>query len=559
MQTTTALVPTYIPPQLADEPARLQALERYHILDTPPEEIFERILELTTSIFDAPIGLITFLDESRQWFKTRRGVELESTERRFALCATTISEARGLVVPNTLADPRFRYNPLVLGPPFLRFYAGAPLLSSDGYAIGSLGIGDIKTRDDFGPRQIDQLAKAAKLVMEQAEVRVMQRRERAEKHKFQFALNNAGMGHWHWDLSSGHFELPSTVASLIARHNQSLDIRGLHPAPADFLEFVHVHDRARVSRAFGRLRDKREPLSATFRFVLKQEVYWVEVSADFLPGDDQLIVGTARDVSDTERLRNRALRADRLHALSRLGAGVAHEINNPLSVVSTNLYLLATWYARNLDRVADKDREYVDKLIGMAQRGATRIEGVVDGMLELSRPEETGEERCDPRTVIESVLHLVESEIPPDCALNADLNETPTVRGRASTLTQVFVSLIVNAIDAVESSPPRPDGHNITVRCYNRGPDRVGIEITDTGPGLEEGYTSQIFNPFFTTKPPGKGTGLGLTIAHSIVDSLGGEITVETRNSHGTAARVYLPVDQRPKPSAPPEMRPFLR
>jgi signal transduction histidine kinase len=555
---TTALVPAYTPPQPANEKARLQALERYKILDTAPEEAFENIVEVATIMFDAPIGLITFLDESRQWFKAKRGINLTSSDRRIAFCASTILESHGLIVPDTLDDPRFRYNPFVSGAPYLRFYGGVPLVSADGYAMGSLGVADVRPRHDSGAEQLVRLTKLAKLVMDQVELRLLQARLRSEKQKLQFAMTNAGMGHWMWDMSTGDFELPNTIASLLTRHDHPVNI-GLHEAPEDFLELVHGHDRARIRRLFIELRHKRVPISATFRIVLHDEVYWVEVSADYSPDDPQLIIGTARDVTDTERLRNQALRADRLHALSRLGAGVAHEINNPLSVISTNLYLLATWYKRNREWVTEKDREYVDKLISMAQRGAERVEHVVDAMLELSRPEETGEERTDPRAVLESVVHLVQSEVPPDCALHADLEQTPTVRGRASTLTQVFVSLLVNAIDAVESSPPRPGGHSISVKSRPQGLERVLIEISDTGPGLGAEQSAQIFNPFFTTKSPGKGTGLGLAIAHSIVDSLGGEITIETCNGYGTSARVSLPVDRRPLAAKPTENRPFLR
>lgn len=128
-----------------DEPQRLDALRRLLILDTPPEERFDRIVSFAADEFDAPIALVSLVDRDRQWFKARVGLEVCETSRDAAFCAHAILEPEVMVVEDALADPRFADNPLVLGPPHIRFYAGSPL-EVHGRRVGTLCVIDVRPR-----------------------------------------------------------------------------------------------------------------------------------------------------------------------------------------------------------------------------------------------------------------------------------------------------------------------------------------------------------------------------------------------------------------------------
>jgi len=152
------------------ETARLAALNRYAILDTEPEQSFDDLVVLASFVCRTPIATLSLVDDHRQWFKSKVGVEIRETPRDISFCAHAIQQEELFVVPDALADPRFKDNPLVLGDPHIRFYAGAPLIDEDGYALGTLCVMDRQ------PRELDDTQKEAlfslrRLALSQIELR----------------------------------------------------------------------------------------------------------------------------------------------------------------------------------------------------------------------------------------------------------------------------------------------------------------------------------------------------------------------------------------------------
>jgi GAF domain-containing protein len=154
----------------ANEEARLIALDKYAILDTDPEQSFDDLTLLASYVCETPIALISLVDEDRQWFKSRVGLGAAETSRDIAFCSTAILQSDVFVVPDALADERFRDNPLVVSDPHIRFYAGAPLINEDGYALGTLCVVDRAPRE-LAPEQKDALKALGRLVLAQLEFR----------------------------------------------------------------------------------------------------------------------------------------------------------------------------------------------------------------------------------------------------------------------------------------------------------------------------------------------------------------------------------------------------
>lgn len=134
-----------------NEEERLAALHALLILDTPPEQRFDRIVSFAATEFEVPIALLSLIDSDRQWFKSRHGLDVCETPREVAFCAHALQRADPLVVPDATRDARFADNPLVTGPPGIRFYVGAPLALPDGVVLGTLCIADVE------PRELDAL------------------------------------------------------------------------------------------------------------------------------------------------------------------------------------------------------------------------------------------------------------------------------------------------------------------------------------------------------------------------------------------------------------------
>ena len=158
------------PKPTRNEAARVEALHKYAILDTEPEQAFDDLVLLASFICKTPIALISLVDEDRQWFKSKVGVSISETSREIAFCATAIQHPDVFVIPDTLNDERFRNNPLVVSEPNVRFYAGAPLIDEEGHALGTICVIDRIPRDLI-PDQRAALKALSRLVLAQLEFR----------------------------------------------------------------------------------------------------------------------------------------------------------------------------------------------------------------------------------------------------------------------------------------------------------------------------------------------------------------------------------------------------
>ena len=238
-------------------------------------------------------------------------------------------------------------------------------------------------------------------------------------------------------------------------------------------------------------------------------------------------------------LKAQLAQTDRLTSLGTLAAGVAHEINNPLAYVLLNLGFVHEQLAKLFRPDADEHVHEVRRALEHARDGAERIRDIVRGLKTFSRPENEMVAPLDVARVLDATIAMVANEVRHRGRLVKDYATTPTVVANEARLGQVFLNLLLNAVQALPEG--RVESNVIRVVVRPGSSDNVVVEVHDNGVGIAPQVRGRIFEPFFTTKPVGIGTGLGLAICHGIVTDLGGTLTVESEVGAGSVFRLELP------------------
>jgi two-component system NtrC family sensor kinase len=266
-------------------------------------------------------------------------------------------------------------------------------------------------------------------------------------------------------------------------------------------------------------------------------------------GEEPRLLIIAHDLSEQRRLEQQGIQNDRMAAMGVLAAGIAHEINNPTAYVLSNLDFLRRWCGTleqtllplpalpaPLQAGITDARQLLEDCID----GCARIQDIVRGMRHLSHQGPPDEQMLvDIHTTLDSVLSISQGELKHTARLEKQFTaDLPLVLGSEGRLGQVFLNLIVNAVQAMR--PGTPKDNVLRIHTWAEA-DQVRIDISDTGHGIPREALPHIFDPFFTTKPAGVGTGLGLSISYAIIQKMGGELRVESQVGRGTTFSVLLP------------------
>ncbi|MBL8685136.1 MAG: response regulator [Myxococcales bacterium] len=264
----------------------------------------------------------------------------------------------------------------------------------------------------------------------------------------------------------------------------------------------------------------------------ESEPRWFSVAARPVRDDEDLVTGAVvvtRDVTEAKRAHAQQITSDRLASVGVLAAGVAHEINNPLTSIIAELDMA----------LEDLEPQHpVRDRLRVASDAATRVRTILGDLKTLSHGEGTPSDNVDIRRVLEVALRIAAPEWRRAAQVDFELPPLPGVIGNEPRLVQVFVNLIVNAAQAI--SPTSEREQRISIRGGMTDESEVFVEVTDTGCGMSAEVKARIFTPFFTTKPVGTGTGLGLSISQRIVSDAGGRIECESVAGRGTTFRVRL-------------------
>ncbi|MEN8257402.1 MAG: ATP-binding protein [Thermodesulfobacteriota bacterium] len=263
--------------------------------------------------------------------------------------------------------------------------------------------------------------------------------------------------------------------------------------------------------------------------------------------------------------QSKMLQSEKMASIGQLAAGVAHEINNPMGFITSNLNSLDKYLRRLLDFIElqntalashtdqgliadlakqrrklkiDLIQEDIQDLINECLHGGEKVKEIVQGLRNFSRTDQQLHEQANINTVIEDTIKLVWNELKYKATMNKTFGDLPQVQCYPHQLGQVFMNLLVNAAQAIDNQGE--------INIQTSGNDEeVMIMISDTGSGIAPDKINHIFDPFFTTKPVGEGTGLGLSIVYDIITHKhGGHIDVASREGHGTTFTITLPVDQ---------------
>ncbi|HEY8040125.1 MAG TPA: PAS domain S-box protein [Polyangiaceae bacterium] len=323
--------------------------------------------------------------------------------------------------------------------------------------------------------------------------------------------------------------------------------------------FVHPDDRHILERRRTRMAEARGTLPPQEYRMLRKDgaVVHAEIVSMIIDYDEAPhIIAFGRDLTDRKQMQARLLLSDRMVSVGTLAAGVAHEINNPLAYVMTNLDLVAT---RRLPSVVEALRgmgggagevgdevERVIAMVDVAREGTERMRDIVRDLRTFTHGA-SDEKRVavDVRRVLDASINLAWNEIRHRARLVKEYEEVPPILANEARLAQVFLNLLVNAAHALQVGGAADNV--IRVRAATEPANaQVIIEVSDTGPGVPPEILDRIFDPFFTTKPVGLGTGLGLWICQGIVTSLGGHISVQSKVGGGATFRVTLPAAASP-------------
>ncbi|RLB20227.1 MAG: two-component sensor histidine kinase, partial [Deltaproteobacteria bacterium] len=252
------------------------------------------------------------------------------------------------------------------------------------------------------------------------------------------------------------------------------------------------------------------------------------------------LVGVCRDITAWKKLQEDLIRVDRLAEIGRIAAGIAHEINNPLAIINE----IAGWASTVVEDakgLSNEDRDELSKAVGHIIEQTKRCRAITHQLLGFSRDSAPEKTEFDLHELLRKTIVFLQPELKyKDIDIVFNFQDKPIqLRSDPKMLEQVFVNLITNAIHAISDKNNGKGRIELRTMCME---NYVEVAISDNGPGIKEVDKERIFDLFYTTKPPGIGTGLGLPICQNIMKKLGGKIAFESQIGLGTTFKVAIPL-----------------
>jgi len=523
-----------------NEEQRLAALERYRLLDTMPEASLDDFTMLAAHICQTPIALISLVDAHRQWFKSKVGITAPETPRDIAFCAHAILENEIFEIPDALEDSRFADNPLVTQDPKIRFYAGAPLRTPEGQAIGTLCVIDRLPRN-LTPEQQTALQALARQVIAQLEIR-NHLATRLKKENFFHSIIEAA--------PSGMLMIDDRGAIILANRLLTQQFgysqEELLGQPIEVLMPVRFRDQHPAHRtAFFQNTTPRQMGSGRDLYGLRKDgsEFPVEIGLNPVTTDESTFV-LASVIDITARKEYEKAEREVIQMREDFIANASHQLRTPITSLKGFLELLVK------DLVPDPAvrTEFIARAYEDTKRLGVLVNDLLDGFRCDSGFFQMTLENTDLcgllHSTIEAVKGLAQSK---NISLNLALPQPSLmIKVDPHLLEQVLTNLLSNAIKFSEQ------GQAIILDATLEE-DHVTVRVVDQGPGISTEDQRKLFDKFFqgdtAAKRAGVGSGLGIYIAKKIVEAHGGQIYVESEIGKGTTFSFTIPWSNPNDPS----------
>ncbi len=550
-----------------NEAQRLEALRALNLLDTAPEERFDRITRLAARVLNVPMAGLVLIDERRGFFKSRIGIDIPEIPLADSFCPYTILENKQMVVPDAKLDERFAHNPGVIGKPFVRFYVGDPIAAVDGSLVGALCVMDhqprIPSAEDLAV--LHDLALLAQIELNHGELtsayKLQQATEdklRASEGRFRDVVDIPGKFLWEVTLEGKVLYISDRVTDLLGFSVEEMKQRS-------FFEHVVPEDAAVSSAKFYYAAQKGQRFSdLEFRMRAKNaEPIWMTARGAPMLGDDGKTLvgyrGICEDITERKQIQQEVITAKEVaenanKAKSEFLANMSHEIRTPMNaIVGMTGLLLGT-------SLNSEQRDYAQTIRSSADTLLTIISEILDFSKIESGKLELENHPFDLPIVVEEAVDCVAIQcgekgidlfwtIAPDVPLG--------YTGDVTRVRQILVNLLANAVRFTSQGDV---GISVTRAENQLGEAFVLFSVRDTGIGIPADKIDKLFQSFSqvdasTTRKYG-GTGLGLAISRRLTEMMGGNIWVESEEGRGSTFQVAIPlqVAPGPKPLVPNEI-----
>lgn len=529
-----------------NEKQRIKDLRNYEILDTLPEQNFDDLTKIAAAICGVPISLVSLVDTDRQWFKSHHGIDATETPRDLAFCAHAINESdEVLIVQDASKDERFFDNPLSVNEPNVVFYAGAPLVNSNGMALGTLCVIDHKPRE-LNHEQEDALKALARQVVSQLEYRkeVIARGKELKKRNREIEFISKAS-----DLMELMIEAAPTGMLMANKDGKIVQVNSLVEEMFGYkkkeligstLE-VLIPERFRVKHPGMRKSYFIEPMkrvmgSGRELYAKRKDGSEFAVEIGLNPvqtKEESFVLSSIVDITKSIEVRKelKEYAADLESAnkeLDQFAYIVSHDLKAPLLSIST----LATFLAEDYQDKLDEDGK---EQLSLLQNRVNRMGDIISGILDYSRVGRAKQEKVSVnfKELVRSIVDLI---VPSSFDVTLK-GEFPTLSIEKVLIAQIFQNLISNAVKYND----KEDG-KITISVTEEA-NSWKFSVADNGPGIEEQYFGRIFEIFQTlqSRDTIDSTGIGLSIIKKTIDYWGGKVWVESEMGTGSIFYFTIP------------------